>query len=253
MHVDATPDAAGNPRHRLVFLHGGGVGPWMWRDQVAHFSSRFDVQTPTLPGHGPATPQHFTTQVAAARAVADEIELTRASEPVTVVGFSLGGQTAVQLAADFPDHVARLVVVSSLLEPVRGAGVIGLLGRVTRPLTRSDRFARAQAAQLSLAADMFEDYVAVSRAMTAATLSGLMRANFTFRAPDAVVAARRPTFLMAGATEHRLLLGGMSRLSERMPDAEYRVFPDVGHGVSLAQPAVFNPALESWLTANPAV
>ncbi|WP_458779647.1 alpha/beta fold hydrolase [Arthrobacter sp. D3-16] len=145
-------------RSTLVFIHGGGVGPWMWKAQIADFSAEYDVVTPTLPGHDIHRPSVFSTHKQAAEAVACQVGLLEHPRPVTVVGFSLGGQTAIQLTASYPQLVDRLVVVSSLLRPWRGAGALGLLAAGSAPLSRNRRFAKAQAAQLSIPPSMVKDY-----------------------------------------------------------------------------------------------
>ncbi len=35
----------------LVFIHGGGVGGWMWDEQTAYFTA-YHCLIPTLQGHG---------------------------------------------------------------------------------------------------------------------------------------------------------------------------------------------------------
>ncbi|NKX55404.1 alpha/beta fold hydrolase [Arthrobacter mobilis] len=151
------------PIHRstLIFIHGGGVGPWMWADQAAFFSGEHRVHTPVLPGHDPRRPEEFTTHAAAAHSVAGQTALQEAGGRVTVVGFSLGGQTAIQLAAAYPEKVDRPVVVSSLLEPRRGAPVLAALAAAAAPLSGSRLFTRAQARQLLIPAERFEDYYAL--------------------------------------------------------------------------------------------
>lgn len=119
----------------LLFIHGGGVGPWMWAEQVAFFARNVTVLTPTLPGLHPQRQSTFFTHAQAAGAVAEETGLLERPHPVTVIGRSLGGQTAIQLAASYPAHVERLVVVSSLLSPWHGATALSLLAAGSAPLS----------------------------------------------------------------------------------------------------------------------
>lgn len=78
-------------RSTLVFIHGGGVGPWMWEEQIGYFSAEYDVVTPTLPGHDNHRRSVFSTHRQAVEAVACHVGLLEQPRPVTVVGFSLGG------------------------------------------------------------------------------------------------------------------------------------------------------------------
>ena len=230
----------------LGFIHGGGVGPWMWEAQTAYFSRDYTVLTPTLPGHHLRERGSFTSHADAADAVAHEVGLQERG-PVTVIGFSLGGQTAIQLAASHPDQVERLVVVSSLLSPWRGSGALGLIAAASAPLSRNRRFARAQAAQLEVPAARFEDYYALSRSISGSTLRGLVQANFSFTVPEKVLDFPRPVLLMAGRKEEVRLLRGLEYFQSKFRNSSLQVHEGVGHGMPFAQSGLFNNSLNRWL------
>jgi pimeloyl-ACP methyl ester carboxylesterase len=46
------PDNAAGPRPAIVFLHGGGIAGWMWREQVKSFKAEYHCLVPDLPGLG---------------------------------------------------------------------------------------------------------------------------------------------------------------------------------------------------------
>jgi pimeloyl-ACP methyl ester carboxylesterase len=93
-----------------------------------------------LPGHGARAEETFTLE-GAASSVADVIADHPAGRAV-VVGLSLGGYVAMDLAARWPERVAGLVIAGATNEPV---GVRGLPYRVfatsldTLPRTLLDR------------------------------------------------------------------------------------------------------------------
>jgi pimeloyl-ACP methyl ester carboxylesterase len=226
----------------LVFLHGGGVGAWMWDEQVAHFSRDFDVRTPTLPGHDPATSTTFTSHADAAARIARDLD-----RPATVVGFSLGGQTALRLCADRPDLVDRLVVVSSLTRPVSGGSAAARLSAALLPLARRRWFARLQARELHVPDALFERYLETTRSLTATTLRRVLAANFGFTSPTEVDRFDRPTLLVAGDREPHAVRTGLRAMHDRMVQSELVVASGIGHGFSLQDPDRFNAVLEGWL------
>ena len=94
----------------LVLLHGGAQNAHTW-DTVALALERPLVAI-DLPGHGHSAwwPEHNYTPEALAEAVAAAVrELAPAAR--VLVGMSLGGLTAICLAAAHPELVRRLVVV----------------------------------------------------------------------------------------------------------------------------------------------
>jgi pimeloyl-ACP methyl ester carboxylesterase len=113
--VSAAFDVAGSEdAPTLVFLHGTRVTRAMWKPQVAALADRYRVVTVDLPGHGVLADTHFRMPraVAIARSVID-----RTGGRAIVVGQSLGGYVAIELAAAHPGHVAGLVLCNSTAEP----------------------------------------------------------------------------------------------------------------------------------------
>lgn len=105
----------GNP---IVFIHGLGSSIRDWEYQVEYFSRRFQVIAFDIRGHGksekPAGPYSIPLFAG------DTAELIKALDiaPAHVVGISLGGMIALQLAANEPELVRSLVVVNSGSEMV---------------------------------------------------------------------------------------------------------------------------------------
>lgn len=100
----------------LLLLHGLGSSGRDWEDQVAHFSSSYQVVTTDFRGHGqsdkPDEPYSIKGYAEDTAALIQELGL---QEP-TVVGISLGGMVGFQLAADHPDLIGKLVAVNAVPE-----------------------------------------------------------------------------------------------------------------------------------------
>jgi pimeloyl-ACP methyl ester carboxylesterase len=114
----------------LVFLHGWGLTPRIYRHALARLARNFRVYAPVIPGFVgvPDRPPDERTlgdystwlrQILGAAGIG----------PVTLVGHSLGGAIAIRAAHDLPDRVSRLVLVNS----VGGGSCSGGCGEV-RPI-----------------------------------------------------------------------------------------------------------------------
>ena len=107
-HVSALVWGSATPE--IVLLHGGGQNAHTW-DTVALALDR-PVVAIDLPGHGHSDwrEDHDYSPVTSAPAVATAIE-NLASDAELLVGMSLGGVTAIRLAAEYPELARRLAVV----------------------------------------------------------------------------------------------------------------------------------------------
>lgn len=100
----------------IVFIHGTRLSRGMWRPQMDDLRDRYRVVSVDLPGHGALAGEAFTL-ARASDAVARAIEEAAGGRAV-VVGLSLGGYVAMDLAARRPDLVRALVLSGATTEPV---------------------------------------------------------------------------------------------------------------------------------------
>ena len=110
LHVrDTGPKAA----PAVILLHGLGSSLHTWEPWAQTLSQRFRVIRIDLPGFGltgadPTGDYTDTRAIAVLSALMDALSVKRAA----LVGNSLGGKLAWQFAAEHPDRVTRLVLIS---------------------------------------------------------------------------------------------------------------------------------------------
>ncbi len=97
----------------LVLIHGLGSSTRDWERQVPVFSERYQVVTFDVRGHGQSAKPPGPYSIA--QFASDTVELMKALGigPAHVVGISMGGMIAFQLAVDAPERVKSLVIVNS--------------------------------------------------------------------------------------------------------------------------------------------
>jgi pimeloyl-ACP methyl ester carboxylesterase len=111
------PDAL-PARLPVLFVHGLGGESLDWADVARAVSDLLDCYALDLPGfaHSPPPTDGDFTLDGQARAVAD---VARGIGPVHLVGNSLGGAVAVRVAAEHPDLVRSLTLISPALPDLR--------------------------------------------------------------------------------------------------------------------------------------
>lgn len=110
-------EEAGRGEPVLVLVHGMACHRGFWRAQLEHFAPRHRVVAVDLRGHGEsdAPEQRYTMQ-----GFADDVAWACGQldvEQCVVLGHSLGGLVALELAAAHAELVAGVVLVDSILLP----------------------------------------------------------------------------------------------------------------------------------------
>ncbi len=122
----------------LLLLHGIGDSSQTWVPLMRRLARRYTVLAPDLLGHGASDKPRADYSVAAyANGMRDLMEVL-GIDRATVVGHSLGGGVAAQIAYQYPDRCERLVLVAS--------------GGVARDVNPMLRIAAAPFAELAIPA-----------------------------------------------------------------------------------------------------
>jgi pimeloyl-ACP methyl ester carboxylesterase len=109
----------------LLLIHGIGDRSDTWRDLIPELARDHQVIAPDLLGHGRSDKPRADYSVAGyANAMRDLLTLLGV-ERATVIGHSLGGGVAMQVAYQYPERCERLVLVST-----------GGIGREVNPILR---------------------------------------------------------------------------------------------------------------------
>jgi 3-oxoadipate enol-lactonase len=239
----------------LVLIHGLGSSGDDWFVQLPAFAPHFLCVAVDLRGHGlsekPAG--RYSIGVFAA----DVAALLRALDlpPAHILGLSLGGMVAQQLALAQPQLVRSLVLINTLpglWPPPRQIMRMGL-HRLTSPWRAPDMARIAE----RVAADLFPDPAAeFFRTQAAARFA----ANDPAAYHNATLAVARfwpgsalqriacPTLIIAGDAD--LVVPGVyqERLRKALPHAGFVSIPGAGHACNIDRPEVVNTAVLEFLS-----
>ncbi len=97
----------------ILLIHGITSGSATWERALRRLARGHTVIAPDLLGHGESAKPRGDYSLGAFAAGLRDLLLALDLERATVVGHSLGGGVAMQLAYQFPERVERLVLVSS--------------------------------------------------------------------------------------------------------------------------------------------
>lgn len=236
----------------VVFVHGLMGGSAQWEGQCAALV-KHPVVTLDLPGfgaHAHLTPLHSIADLA--NWALKELD-TRAIERFHLIGHSMGGMVAQEMAASAPARIDRLVLY--------GTGPTGVLpGRFETIATSKERArhdgamttARRIAATWFLNTDKAAAYPACAaiaeRAGLDAILAGLDAMN-TWSGIAHLPHIKIPTLVLWGDNDRTYPWSQTEQLWREIEGASLAVIPSCAHAVHLEKPALFNAVLAEFLGA----
>ena len=237
------------PADAPVVLLVGSLGSTleMWEPQVPALGDRFRVVRYDARGHGrspvPAGPYSLDDLVDDAVALLDRLGVATAS----VVGLSLGGMTALRLAAREPHRVDRLAVLctSALLGPAsawreRAATVRREGAGAVAPAVVDRWYTAAFRAADPRVVDRMRSMVAST---PAEGYAGCCEAIADMDLRDDLGAVRAPTLAIAGAEDPATPPEHLAAITAGIPDGRLLVLPHAAHLASWEQSVAVNAAL----------
>lgn len=218
-------------RH-LLLLHGGGVAGWMWEPMTNRLGDEFSFLVPDLPGHGRSADEAYQSHDHTVSRLASLLERS-GSSPVAVVGFSLGAQLAILLAARFPELVDQVTIISAQAAPTPAPGVtLALLG-ATAGLARHTWFAKLQAKELSIPPELLDHYLHASARISKQTLLAAVGENIRFTIPSRWRAFPGSALILAGSRERQFMQTSARSLHNALPGSVLEIVEGVGHSIPL--------------------
>jgi len=242
-------------RRSLLFLHGLGADAGVWAELRAALEARgHPTRAFDLPGYG-GTPRVPEPSIAAfAEALAARLE-REVSGPVVVVGHSIGGMVALELALRWPERVAALVLcaTTAAFGSRDGSFQQRFLEERLAPLEAGRRLAELAPEVIPRLVGRDPDPQGLRRAVEAmarvpeAAWRDALRALVGFDRRSDLAHVRVPVLLVAGARDVQAPAATMKRMAVRLPDAVFALVSGAGHLVPFEQPRAFRALVERFL------
>lgn len=253
----------------LLMLHGSGPGVTGWRNyrsNLAAFSEHFRCLVLEFPGFGVSDHTGEHPMAAAPDAVIRFLD-GLGLQQVDVIGNSLGGIIATQVAIAQPERVRRLVTIGgmgrNLFSPGPGEG-INLLVEFTEEPTRERlvQWLNSMVYDRSIVTDELveERWAQATDPDTLASARKMYgRGVLDARAAAAAESDTPPSWAMLHKIRAKTLItwGRDDRVSpmdmaivpvRTIPDVELHVFPNCGHWVMIEQKTAWENAVLAFLT-----
>jgi 2-hydroxy-6-oxonona-2,4-dienedioate hydrolase len=215
----------------LILIHGlSGSGRW-WRRNIDALAEHYHVYVVDLIGFGRSSRQEFALSEAA-ESLAEWMEYL-GIDSACLIGHSMGGFIAADLASRHPDKVERLVLVDA---------AILLLGR-THLQTGVGLVRAFFEMPLGFLPVLVSDALSAGLKTILGAARDIMTSDISTRLPEIKV----PTLLVWGERDWLVPLQIAAQLCYYMRDAEFIIIQDSGHNPMWDRPDAFNQAVLSFL------
>ena len=256
----------GKPGGRpLLWLHGLGATKVSWLPNLIPFAENYRLIVPDLPGHGESdkprtdyTPRYF------ARSMRKLLEAVEVDEAI-VIGNSMGGRVALELAARSPDRVTALALLAPAVPGLRVRYLLGFMKVIPTeigviPFPVRERLMRFVLGQL------FVDPSVLTESARQAAADEFIR---IYRVPEARMAffdslrhivteppkpfwarmerVRQPSLVVWGEQDRLLPVRLAPRLAEALPNSELVLLSNIGHAPQFEATDRINRLLEKFL------
>jgi len=255
----------------LILVHGITSSSASWEPVLPLLTEHFTVIAPDLLGHGESAKPRGDYSLGAYASGVRDLLAALGYEHATVVGHSLGGGVAMQLAYQFPERCDRLVLVSSgglgrevnallraatlpgselVLPLLVSAGLVGAVDSAIGVLGRLGLRGRPDLEEMWRGFCSLGD--AEARAAFLHTLRGIVdiggqRVSATDRL---YLAAEVPTLLIWGERDRIIPQAHGEAAHAAIPGSLFEVFEGAGHFPHRDDPARFAATLSDFVATT---
>jgi pimeloyl-ACP methyl ester carboxylesterase len=252
----------------ILCLHGHPGRSGSMSVFTRHLSQRFQTIAPDLRGYGlsqTSQPFEMSAHLADLEALLNRLGIDRC----LVLGWSLGGILAMELALKFPQRVEGLILVATAARPrsshpavdwvdYLNTGIAALVNSISpgwqpnielfgkRSLFRYLVQQHTESTYRYLAQQAIPAYLKTSNLATRA-LSRAIAQGYN-RVPD-LGQIHCPCFVLAGEGDRHITVQASLETAQALPNGEWRCYPQVAHLFPWEIPQVVLRDIDTWLEA----
>ena len=247
---DVTPDFSRG--RKMLFLHAAGSNGNSWHNQLDYFGVEHSPIALDLPGHGRSAGVEGFASVGEyadfVAAFAGALSLGKA----VVVGRSMGGAIAMDLAIRYPDLVEALVLIATAakfnIPPDRVAGLKAVAqGRAPQAFVTTGFSPKTVADNFGVIRESWMEQVKTDPRVR---YTDVLACNAVDLRAD-LGKIRAPTIAIAGADDETTPPSEAELITRQIgPSARLEIIADAAHNVPTEKPREVNAAVERFLKSS---
>jgi pimeloyl-ACP methyl ester carboxylesterase len=234
--------ARGQGKDSLVFIHGAGGNQTFWRNQVDYFKGTFNCFIMELPGHGAAQGQGVQEIKGYALWIKGALDELKLSSPF-VIGHSMGGAIAMDLAVRFPALPKGLVLAST---GARLRTLPAILNGIKQAFPETVKLICERSFAQDAPEELRRFAVAEMMKNSPDVLHGDFSACDRFDIMEQVQKIGNPSLVICGDQDVLAPIKYSRFLADKIAGASLEIVEGAGHMVMLERAEEFNKKLEDF-------
>lgn len=234
-------------RETILFIHGIGASSWMWWQQLPAFSD-YDILNVDLPGHGKNAAIPWTSLEATTDFIAKQIPKPL---QVHVVGISLGGHVALELAKRYPEKLLSVFISGITVKPMPFQFLLKVQSYfVQQNIQNKKALTKLARKYYHLPADKIPEFIANYQLLTRKTYETIAKEIMQFCLDETYGSINVPSLIVAGDQESKGILESVRIAPKTIPTTETKLIPNAPHAWPVQNAKQFNQVLRDWLSKN---
>lgn len=217
-------------KETMIFLHGGGLSWWNYRDVAERLKADYHIVIPILDGHADSD-RKFTSIEDNADEIIQYIDQKYNGEVSFIAGLSVGVQILLEMLSK-RSHICRYAIVeSALVIPMKVTYMlIRPAFQICYGLIQKKWFSKLQFQSLKIKKELFELYYEDTCKISKESMIAMLKSNAVYQMKDTLKESKVKVLVLVGEKERGIMLRSAKQIHAKIPFSEMKIIEGYYHG-----------------------
>ena len=217
-------------KQTMIFLHGGGLSWWNYREVAQLLSSNYHIILPILDGHAQSE-DDFSTIEENAQRIISFIDERLDGSVLLIGGLSLGGQILLEILSQRKNICRYALVESALAIPSKFTySMIKPAFGSCYGLIKHRWFSKLQFSSYRIKQDLFEDYFRDTCGISKSNMIAFLQANSLYSLKESLKDCSAKAYVFVGEKENAIMKKSANKIHEALHGSILQPLPKMYHG-----------------------
>lgn len=214
----------------IIFLHGGGLSWWNYREVAELLQDDYHVVLPILNGHA-GSDKDFVSIEENAEDIIAFIDEKFGGSVFAIGGLSLGAQIVAEILSKRKDICRYAVIESALVIPMKVThALVKPMMDMSFGLIKKKWFAKLQFKSLKMKDELFDDYYKDTCQISKGNMTAFLRANSNYEQKAEIANIGAKVCILVGEKESKKMRDSAQKLHNAISGTSLMMLKGKYHG-----------------------